>query len=31
MEYIQVLEGTGKAFAKETNLFTFLVEKGQQF
>lgn len=24
-------EGTGKAFAKETNLFTFLVENGQEF
>jgi len=24
-------EGTGKAFAKETNLFTFVVENGQQF
>jgi len=30
MKYIDT-EGTGKAFAKETNLFTFLVESGQQF
>lgn len=30
MEYIGT-EGTGKAFSKEINLFTFLVENGQQF
>jgi len=30
MEYIGT-EGTGKAFAKETTLFTFLLENGQQF